>query len=256
MAGDLFMKSVAEAGCELIPVDSEHSAIFALLDGRSRASLDKIIITASGGSLRDRTRDELSSVTPEIALAHPTWNMGAKITIDCATMMNKGLEVIEAHHLFGMPEEAIEVVVHPQSVIHSMVEFEDGAVIAQMGAPDMRGPIGYALGYPARLNYGAKPLDFAKTQITFEAPDEARFPCLKLAREALREGGSAPVVLNGANEAAVGAFLDGKIAFGDIAVLVEKALQKVPGRGIETVDDVRAADLAARFETRKNLEKT
>lgn len=255
-AGDLVIEKARRLGKMILPVDSEHSAIFQCLQAANGNRPRRLILTASGGPFRTWDKEAIRGATVEDALGHPTWRMGRKITVDCATMMNKGLEVIEAHHLFGMPEEAIEVVVHPQSVIHSMVEFEDGAVIAQMGAPDMRGPIGYALGYPARLSYGAKPLDFAKTQITFEAPDEARFPCLKLAREALREGGSAPVVLNGANEAAVGAFLDGKIAFGDIAVLVEKALQKVPGRGIETVDDVRAADLAARFETRKNLGKT
>jgi 1-deoxy-D-xylulose-5-phosphate reductoisomerase len=245
-AGDLVMGKARALQKPILPVDSEHSAIFQCLQGAAGNLPRKLILTASGGPFRKWDREAIQNATREDALGHPTWRMGPKITVDCATMMNKGLEVIEAHHLFSMPEEAIEVVVHPQSVIHSMVEFFDGAVLAQMGAPDMRGPIGYALGYPARLPYGATPLDFARTEITFEAPDESRFPCLKLARQALRAGGSAPVVLNGANEAAVGAFLDGSIPFGRIAQLVEAALQEVPMRGINSLDGVRAADLEAR----------
>jgi len=251
--GSLVMERARELNRELLPVDSEHSAIFQCLRAQDGNPVRKLILTASGGALRDWTAEQMEQASVKDVLDHPTWRMGGKITVDCATMLNKGLEVIEAHHLFSMPPEKISVLVHPESVIHSMVEFEDGAVLAQLGAPDMRGPIGYALGYPARLPYGAGPLDFAKTRITFEAPDEARFPCLRLARQALRAGGSAPVVLNGANEAAVGAFLDGKIGFGDIAVLVDRALQEVPNRGIETVDGVRAADREARASAHKNL---
>ena len=252
-AGDLVMEKARSLGKPILPVDSEHSAIFQCLEGAAGNRPRKLILTASGGPFRTWDREAIRSATLSDALGHPTWRMGKKITVDCATMMNKGLEVIEAHHLFSMPGEAIEVVVHPQSVIHSMVEFFDGAVLAQMGAPDMRGPIGYALGYPARLSYGAKPLDFANTQITFEAPDEARFPCLALARQALRAGGSAPVVLNGANEAAVGAFLEEAIPFGRIASLVEQALSEVPQTAIDSVEGVRAADLAARQSVLKNL---
>jgi 1-deoxy-D-xylulose-5-phosphate reductoisomerase len=252
-AGDLVMARARELGKEILPVDSEHSAIFQCLQGAHGNRPRKLILTASGGPFRTWDAEAIRGARLDDALGHPTWRMGRKITVDCATMMNKGLEIIEAHHLFSMPEESIEVVVHPQSVIHSMVEFFDGAVIAQMGAPDMRGPIGYALGFPARLPYDATPLDFSKTKITFEAPDEARFPCLKLARQALQEGGSAPVILNGANEVAVSAFLDGRIAFGDIARLVDRALQEVPKRGINTVDDVRAVDLEARASALKNL---
>ena len=245
-AGDLVMGKARVLQKPILPVDSEHSAIFQCLEGAKGNQARRLILTASGGPFRTWDREAIQNATLQDALGHPTWRMGKKITVDCATMMNKGLEVIEAHHLFSMPEAAIDVVVHPQSVIHSMVEFFDGAVLAQMGAPDMRGPIGYALGYPARLPYGATPLDFARTQITFEAPDESRFPCLKLARQALRAGGSAPVVLNGANEVAVGAFLDGAIPFGRIAVLVDAALQEVPMRGINSLDGVRAVDLEAR----------
>ena len=252
-AGDLVMGKARALHKPILPVDSEHSAIFQCLEGAGGNKPRRLILTASGGPFRKWDREAIQNATLQDALGHPTWRMGKKITVDCATMMNKGLEVIEAHHLFSMPEEDIEVVVHPQSVIHSMVEFFDGAVLAQMGAPDMRGPIGYALGYPARLNYGATPLDFARTEITFEAPDESRFPCLKLARQALRAGGSAPVVLNGANEAAVGAFLDGAIPFGRIAQLVDAALQEVPMQGIYSLDGVRAADREARACALKHL---
>ncbi len=252
-AGDLVMARARELGKTILPVDSEHSAIFQCLEGANGNPPRRLILTASGGPFRTWSAEEIRGATVVDALGHPTWRMGEKITVDCATMMNKGLEVIEAHHLFQMPEAALDVVVHPQSVIHSMVEFSDGAILAQMGAPDMRGPIGYALGYPARLPYGAVPLDFAKLTLTFEAPDEARFPCLRLAREALREGESAPVVLNGANEAAVGAFLQGAIPFGDIARLVEGALQTVPKRVIDSLEAVRAADREARAFVRKAL---
>jgi len=245
-AGDLVMARSREMSKPILPVDSEHSAIFQCLEGVGDNAPRRLILTASGGPFRTWSAAAIERATVADALGHPTWRMGKKITVDCATMMNKGLEVIEAHHLFGMPSEAIDVVVHPQSVIHSMVEFSDGAVLAQMGAPDMRGPIGYAMGYPARVPYGAEPLNFAKLSITFEAPDEARFPCLRLAREALASGGSAPAILNGANEAAVAAFLEERIPFGGIPRLVEAALDRVPKRVISSMADVVEADRLAR----------
>ncbi len=245
-AGDLVMARAQALNKRILPVDSEHSAIFQCLEGAGSNAPRRLILTASGGPFRTWSAEAIASATVADALGHPTWRMGKKITVDCATMMNKGLEVIEAHHLFNMPSEAIDVVVHPQSVIHSMVAFSDGAVLAQMGAPDMRGPIGYALGYPERLPYGAEPLNFAKLTITFEAPDEARFPCLRLAREALASDGGAPAILNGANEAAVAAFLEGHIPFGGIPRLVETALDRVPKRVIDTMEDVVEADRLAR----------
>jgi 1-deoxy-D-xylulose-5-phosphate reductoisomerase len=245
-AGALVTARARALGKPILPVDSEHSAIFQCLQGAGDNSPRRLILTASGGPFRTLDAQAIRRATVADALGHPTWRMGPKITVDCATMMNKGLEVIEAHHLFDMPEAAIDVTVHPQSVIHSMVEFEDGAVIAQMGVPDMRGPIGYALGFPMRVPYGADALDFTRLTLTFEAPDEERFPCLRLARQALREGGSAPVVLNGANEVAVQAFLAGAIAFGGIASAVERALCAVPRREIRSLEDVRAADREAR----------
>ena len=245
-AGDLVMARARALNKPILPVDSEHSAIFQCLEGAGDNAPKRLILTASGGPFRTWSAEAIERATVADALGHPTWRMGKKITVDCATMMNKGLEVIEAHHLFGMPSEAIDVVVHPQSVIHSMVEFSDGAVLAQMGAPDMRGPIGYAMGYPERVPYGAEPLNFAKLTITFEAPDEARFPCLRLAREALASGGGAPAILNGANEAAVAAFLEGRIPFGGIPRLVGTALDRVPKRVIDTMEDVAEADRLAR----------
>jgi 1-deoxy-D-xylulose-5-phosphate reductoisomerase len=254
-AGDLVTEKARKLGKKILPVDSEHSAIFQCLEAANGNPPAKLILTASGGPFRTWDKKAIQSATVADALGHPTWRMGKKITVDCATMMNKGLEVIEAHHLFQMKESAIDVVVHPQSVIHSMVQFQDGAVLAQLGAPDMRGPIGYAMGYPDRLSYGAAPLDFTKLQLTFEAPDEDRFPCLALARQALRAGGSAPVVLNGANEAAVEAFLQERIPFGDIARLVDATLQQVPYRGIESYDAVREVDLAARLNVKEALKR-
>lgn len=245
-AGELVMARAREMKKPVLPVDSEHSAIFQCLEGAKGNAPRRLILTASGGPFRTWSADAIQRATVADALGHPTWRMGKKITVDCATMMNKGLEVIEAHHLFGMPSEAIDVVVHPQSVIHSMVEFSDGAVLAQMGAPDMRGPIGYAMGYPERVPYGAETLNFAKLTISFEAPDEVRFPCLRLAREALESGGSAPAILNGANEAAVAAFLEERIPFGGIPRLVEAALDRVPNRVINAMEDVVEADRLAR----------
>ena len=245
--GDLVTAKAAERNVPLLPVDSEHSAIFQCLQARHDNPVRRLLLTCSGGALRDWKKRDMYAATVRDVLAHPTWSMGGKITVDCATMVNKGLEVIEAHHLFDMPAEKIDVVIHPQSVVHSMVEFEDGAVLAQMGMPDMRGPIGYAMGYPHRLPYDAKPLDFAALRhLDFSAPDHDRFPCLGMAIEALKTGGSAPVILNGANEAAVGAFLREQIPFGRIAEVIDATLQALPVRPITSIADVHAADEEAR----------
>lgn len=245
--GDLVTARAAERGVPLLPVDSEHSAIFQCLQARQGNPVRRLLLTASGGALRSWKKEDMYRATVRDVLAHPTWNMGGKITVDCASMVNKGLEVIEAHHLFAMPAEKIDVVVHPQSVVHSMIEFEDGAVLAQMGMPDMRGPIGYAMGFPQRLPYDAKPLDFAALgHLDFAAPDPDRFPCLGMAVEALKAGGSAPVILNGANEAAVGAFLRERIPFGRIPEVIDAALQAVPRSQIHSIEDVYLADAAAR----------
>ena len=245
--GGLVTEKARRLNKPLLPVDSEHSAIFQCLQAAGGNRLSRIILTASGGALRTWDKGAMCNASVEDVLRHPTWNMGGKITVDCATMLNKGLEVIEAHYLFGMPVDEIEVVIHPQSVIHSMVEFEDGAVLAQLGNPDMRGPIGYAMGYPERLNYDAKRLDFADlASLTFEKPDMDKYRCLGLATEALRRGGSAPVVLNGANEVAVDRFLMGCIAFGDIADTVENVLNRAEVTPITCISDVHEADALAR----------
>ena len=245
--GDLVTAKSAEKQSPLLPVVSEHSAIFQCLQARQNNPVRRLILTCSGGALRDWKKEDIYRATVRDVLAHPTWNMGGKITVDCATRINKGLEVIEAHHLFAMPAERIDVVIHPQSVVHSMIEFEDGAVLAQLGRPDMRGPIGYAMGFPGRVPYGVEPLDFAALgHLDFAAPDGERFPCLNMAVEALKAGGSAPVILNGANEAAVGAFLRERIPFGRIAEVIDAALQAVPGTQIQSIADVYRADAAAR----------
>ena len=245
--GALVMRRAAERGVPLLPVDSEHSAIFQCLQARQGNPVRRLLLTCSGGALRDWSKEAIYHATVSDVLAHPTWNMGGKITVDCATRVNKGLEIIEAHHLFGMPADRIEVVIHPQSIVHSMIEFEDGAVLAQMGNPDMRGPIGYAMGYPQRVPYDAKPLDLAALgHLDFAAPDLERFPCLRYAVDALKAGGNSPVVLNGANEAAVAAFLGGKIPFGRIPEIIDSALQTVPRAEIRAIADVYAADRAAR----------
>ena len=255
--GELVMKKAAELHKPLLPVDSEHSAIFQCLQARQGNAVKRLLLTCSGGALRNWKKEDMYAATVRDVLAHPTWNMGGKITVDCATMVNKGLEVIEAHHLFDMPAEKIDVVVHPQSVIHSMIEFEDGAVLAQMGMPDMRGPIGYAMGYPSRLPYDARPLDFAALgHLDFAAPDHERFPCLGMAIAALQAGGSAPVILNGANEVAVGAFLRERIPFGRIPEVIDAALQAVPVSPIASIADVYAADAAAREAARAELQNT
>ena len=254
--GNLVMEKAARLNKPLLPVDSEHSAIFQCLQGAGPNRPRRLILTASGGALRDFPLENLYHATPADVLKHPTWVMGKKITVDCATMLNKGLEVIEAHYLFHMPVEKINVTIHPQSVVHSMVEFEDGAVLAQMGNPDMRGPIGYAMGYPHRLDYQARPLDFAAfSQLTFQAPDLKRYPCLGLALEAIRAGGTAPVILNGANEVAVAAFLMERIPFGAIAETVEKTLNRIQTAPVRSIEDVYAADALARKTAEQFLAK-
>ena len=252
--GDLVMEKAARKGIPMLPVDSEHSAIFQCLQGRQGNPVRRLLLTASGGALRSWKKEAIYNATVKDVLAHPTWNMGGKITVDCASMVNKGLEIIEAHHLFQMPGERIDVVVHPQSIVHSMVEFEDGAVLAQLGNPDMRGPIGYAMGYPERMPYEARPLDFAALgHLDFAAPDTDRFPALLMAIEALKAGGSAPVILNGANEVAVGAFLKERIPFGRISEIIRAALDGVPVAPIRSIADVYAADAAARRAARREL---
>ena len=246
-AGQLMMAEVAAHGATLLPVDSEHSAIFQVLESHQPDTIEKIILTASGGPFRNRSRDEMAGMSPEQAVAHPNWSMGAKISVDSASMMNKGLELIEAHHLFAMPEDKIDIVVHPQSVIHSMVAYVDGSVLAQLGSPDMRTPIAYALGWPKRIHAPAPRLDLASIgQLTFEAPDPVRFPALRLARRALQTGGSAPTVLNAANEVAVQAFLSRGIGFLDIAGVVEQALEATEHAVPSSIEDVLAADRRAR----------
>jgi len=246
-AGDLVTAEVARSGSRLIPVDSEHSAIFQVFDFDSIESIERIILTASGGPFRELSIEQMAEVTPEQAVAHPNWDMGAKISVDSATMMNKGLEVIEAHYLFGLPPEKIDVLVHPQSVIHSCVAYVDGSVLAQMGAPDMRTPIAYALAWPERMGAPVARLDLAALgKLTFEAPDLQRFPALRLAGQALQRGRAAPTILNAANEVAVAAFLGRRIRFLDIARVVETALSVVPNRPIATIADVLEIDAFAR----------
>ncbi len=246
-AGSLFMNAVTEHGATLLPTDSEHNAIFQVFDFDQRDKVSRIILTASGGPFRTLGHNEMGLVTPAQAVAHPNWSMGAKISVDSASMMNKGLEVIEAHHLFGMPENKIDVLVHPQSVVHSLVEYADGSTLAQLGSPDMRTPIAFCLGWPARLDAPVAKLDLAKLgMLSFEAPDDVRFPCLRLARTALQVGGAAPTILNAANEIAVARFLGGEIGFLDIAGTVEDTLEKMASPQIATIDDVIAVDAEAR----------
>lgn len=252
--GELVMRRAAALHKPVVPVDSEHSAIFQCLQAQGGNPVSRLILTASGGPFRTWPQEKVFAATREQALGHPTWKMGAKITVDCASMMNKGFEVIEAHHLFNMPLEKIDVIVHPQSVIHSMVEFEDGAVLAQLGVPDMRVPIGYALGYPKRIPFGGERLDFARlSRLTFEEPDTACFPCLKMAIEAQKAGGVMPVALNGANEEAVAAFLAGRIPFGRIARTLEDVLDATPHAAVSSAEDVYSADEAARALARQLL---
>ena len=253
-SGALVMGKAAALHKPIVPVDSEHSAIFQCLQAQGGNPVSRLILTASGGPFRTWEKGDIERATRAQALGHPTWKMGAKITVDCAGMMNKGFEVIEAHHLFNMPMEKIDVIVHPQSVIHSMIEFEDGAVLAQLGAPDMRVPIGYAMGYPARIPFGGERLDFARiASLTFEAPDMERFPCLRMAIDAQKAGGVMPVALNGANEEAVAAFLDERIPFGGIARTVETVLARTENASVREIGDVYEADRRARFMARDVL---
>jgi 1-deoxy-D-xylulose-5-phosphate reductoisomerase len=247
VGGELVMQLAQATGAAIIPVDSEHSALHQLLSGERPGTVDRLIITASGGPFRGRSARELEQVSIEQALAHPTWSMGGKITIDSATLMNKGLEVIEAHHLFGTPYEHIDVVVHPQSIIHSLVQLCDGATLAHLGYPDMRVPISYALHHPERVDVPVAPLDLvALGALTFEAPDAETFACLRLAREAAVAGGTAPCTLNAANEVAVHAFLAGRLRFLDIAVVIGQTLADLPARQIHSFDSLADADADAR----------
>lgn len=249
-AGQLVMSAAARRQCRIFPVDSEHSAIFQSLEGHRKSDVKRLILTASGGSLRDWPKERLADVTLEDALAHPNWSMGRKITIDSATMMNKGLEVIEAFWLFDLPAEQIDVHIHPESIIHSMVEYIDGSVIAQLGIPDMKTPISYALSYPERLKIDLPPLDLCQLgALHFSRPDTDRFPCLALAYAALRMGGTAPAVLNAANEVAVESFLEGRIAFVDIPRILETVLEQQPCLAVDSLETVLGADAAARAAT-------
>jgi 1-deoxy-D-xylulose-5-phosphate reductoisomerase len=246
-AGDLALEAQRRGGGLLIPVDSEHSAAFQCLNGRAPEQVDSLVLTASGGPFRGRARDELSDVTPGEALAHPTWNMGPKITIDSATLANKGLELIEAHFLFGLPYERIEVVVHPSSVVHALVRFRDGAALAHLGYPDMRVPISYALTYPDRAATPVPPLDLASgLTLEFHAPDLETFPLLALARRAGQEGGAAPCVFNAANEVAVAAFLEGRLPFPGIAAVVEETLEGADISAAHDLEELITVDADAR----------
>lgn len=254
--GALVMEKARRLKKKILPVDSEHSAIFQCLQAAGNNPVSRILLTASGGPFRTWSAGDIERATKAQALGHPTWRMGPKITVDCATMMNKGLEVIEAYWLFGLELDRIEVTVHPQSVVHSMIEFEDGAVLAQMGKPDMRGPISYALGFPGRLPYGGERLSFKeRLELSFEAPDTRKFPCLAYAYQAQRQGGGYPVALNGANEAAVEAFLRERIPFGAIARVNGQVLEKYPGTPVRGVEDVYAVDQWARHAAREILDK-
>jgi 1-deoxy-D-xylulose-5-phosphate reductoisomerase len=246
-AGEVMLAAVREAGATLLPVDSEHNAIFQSLAEGNHGAVEKIILTASGGPFRTASNDEMARATPEAALRHPVWSMGAKISIDSATMMNKGLELIEAARLFDLPETAIEVLVHPQSIIHGMVHYRDGSVMAQLGSPDMRIPIAHALAWPRRMTTASPRLDLVQiSRLDFTEPDPIRFPALRLAREALRAAGGAPTILNAANEIAVAAFLQRQIGFLDIASVVDQVLQQLGTRSADSLDDVVALDETAR----------
>lgn len=261
VSGALFMQALQQSGATLLPIDSEHNALFQCLpaDYAARGGLDgcgvtRLLLTGSGGPFRQTPLSELEQVTPEMACKHPTWSMGRKISVDSATMMNKGLELIEAHWLFNAPSSRIEVVIHPQSVIHSMVEYIDGSVLAQLGHPDMRTPIAHALAWPERMPAGLGALDlFRIGRLDFLPPDLLRFPCLRLAREALEAGGTAAVVLNAANEIAVAAFLQQQIAFTSIAHLISEALERLPSHAVESLEQVLALDEETRCLTQQQL---
>ncbi|MDA8169487.1 MAG: 1-deoxy-D-xylulose-5-phosphate reductoisomerase [Nitrospiraceae bacterium] len=246
-AGDIVMAEARRHGVRMLPIDSEHSAIFQCLEGRGRESVKNIVLTASGGPFKGKTRKELETVNAGDALRHPNWQMGRKITVDSATLMNKGLEVIEAHHLFSAGQEHIKVLIHPQSIIHSMVEFIDGSLLAQLSVPDMKAPIAYALSYPQRLDEVIPRLDLVKTgSLSFQEPDMETFPCLAYAYEALVEGGTVPAVLNASNEIAVDAFLNGRIGFNDIPVIIKKAMESHKKQELRDENTVLEADALAR----------
>jgi 1-deoxy-D-xylulose-5-phosphate reductoisomerase len=246
-AGHLMIEAARSSGAALLPVDSEHNAIFQCFDRARPEAVRRIILTASGGPFRDRSLEEMRSASPREAIAHPNWSMGAKISVDCATLMNKGLELIEAFHLFPLREEAFEIVIHPQSVVHSLVEYVDGSVLAQLGSPDMRIPIAYTLAWPERMATPCERLDLVKTAtLSFAPPDPERFPALGLARQALRDGGARPAVLNASNEVAVGAFLGGSIGFLDIASIAAETLQCYAPAAPGSVDEVLDIDRQAR----------
>jgi 1-deoxy-D-xylulose-5-phosphate reductoisomerase len=254
MAGELMLARARETGARLLPIDSEHCALHECLDGRRLEDVRRLLLTASGGPFRNRPRGSFASITSAEALAHPTWRMGPKITIDSATLMNKGLEVIEAHWLFGVPAARIDVLVHPQSIIHSLVELVDGTVLAQLGVTDMRMPIQYALTYPERWPAAIPGMDFAQAlHLDFEPPDRDKFPCLGLAYRALETGGTAPALLNAANEEAVAAFLEERTGFDGIAGTIEEVLAAEPAVGLATLDDVLEADRRARERARQVL---
>ena len=253
-AGALMTAAADRSGSSILPVDSEHNAIFQCLGSRRCGDVRRLVLTASGGPFRTWEAAAMARATPAEAIAHPNWSMGAKISVDSATMMNKGLELIEAHYLFALPGERIDILVHPQSVIHSLVEFIDGSLLAQLGSADMRIPIAHTLAWPERVESGAERLDLAElAELTFEAPDEARFPALRLARQALGAGGAAPIVLNAANEVAVAAFLAGRMAFGDIAPFVADALDGNREAAPTTIAEVVAIDRSVRLATEQRL---
>jgi 1-deoxy-D-xylulose-5-phosphate reductoisomerase len=245
-AGDLALAAQRRGGGRLLPVDSEHSALFQCLEGRDPEQVDALVLTGSGGPFRGRTRSELADVTPKAALAHPTWRMGPKITVDSSTLANKGLELIEAHFLFGVPYERIEVILQPTSIVHSLVRFRDGAALAHIGYPDMRAPISFALTYPERAATPLAPLDLTSLTVEFAAPDLETFPMLALAREAGERGGTYPCAFNAANEVAVAAFLDGRLPFLSIAEVVADAIERVDGAPANDIDDLLEADARAR----------
>ncbi|HPQ80547.1 MAG TPA: 1-deoxy-D-xylulose-5-phosphate reductoisomerase [bacterium] len=254
VAGALVKELASEGGVSIVPVDSEHSAIFQSLAGHRREDVSRIILTASGGPFLRSSLEDIERATPEAALKHPRWNMGAKITIDSASLMNKGLEVIEARWLFDMPPERIAVVVHPQSIVHSMVEYRDGCVVAQMGVPDMRAPIAYAIAYPARVESGVEKLDLASVgRLDFEEPDAKRFPCLALSFEALAAGDSMPAVLNAANEVAVAAFIEKRASFTDIYRIVKKTMDAHSPRPFGSVEEILEVDRWARETARETI---
>ena len=254
-AGDLMIGAARSSGSTIIPIDSEHNAIFQCIAGNSSRDIERLVLTASGGPFRSSSAAEMARATPAEAIAHPNWSMGAKISVDSATMMNKGLELIEARYLFGLEPDRIDIVIHPQSVIHSLVEFRDGSMLAQLGSPDMRIPIAFALAYPARMETGAERLDLtAIARLDFEEPDSERFPALRVARAALETGGAAPTVLNAANEVAVAAFLDGSLGFVEIADFVERALGEALLPAPASIDDVLEIDRITRQRVQAMLD--